>query len=140
LAIIEVSSANAPVPSVPLLGVHCSQTRTSLVLSLSLLLSARYWHPWKPFFLADAWVFGAIDPHSGSAPLMEIGRCIGSLVASGWKPQRTIKLFSWDGEEYGLLGSTTNALALSQEEAARVVAYYNVRSLCPSTHPALHCH
>lgn len=33
-------------------------------------------------------------------------RGLGKLIRKGWKPLRTIVLASWDGEEYGLIGST----------------------------------
>jgi len=54
----------------------------------------------------DAWTFGAVDPSSGSAAMLEVARGFGQLLKQGWKPRRTILLCSWDGEEYGLLGST----------------------------------
>jgi hypothetical protein len=43
---------------------------------------------------------GAVDPNSGTASMLEIARGLGALLASGWKPDRTIMLFSWDGEEF----------------------------------------
>jgi N-acetylated-alpha-linked acidic dipeptidase len=54
----------------------------------------------------DAWTYGAVDPNSGTASLLETARGLAAALASGWKPRRTILLASWDGEEYGLLGST----------------------------------
>jgi N-acetylated-alpha-linked acidic dipeptidase len=33
-------------------------------------------------------------------------RSFGEAVRQGWKPLRTIVFGSWDGEEYGLIGST----------------------------------
>ena len=54
----------------------------------------------------DAWVNGADDPISGAVSLMEVARGLGELVKGGWKPKRTIILALWDGEEWGLLGST----------------------------------
>mmetsp|Transcript_5792 Transcript_5792/g.10120 ORF Transcript_5792/g.10120 Transcript_5792/m.10120 type:complete len:705 (+) Transcript_5792:56-2170(+) len=54
----------------------------------------------------DAWVFGAADPNSGSSIILEVGRTLGELLKTGWKPKRTIVIGSWSGEEYGLLGST----------------------------------
>ncbi|KAI8140061.1 hypothetical protein BJV82DRAFT_624979 [Fennellomyces sp. T-0311] len=53
----------------------------------------------------DAWVFGAVDPSSGSAALLELAGTFGKLLKQGWKPARTIVLASWDAEEYGLIGS-----------------------------------
>lgn len=38
--------------------------------------------------------------------LNEVIRSFGEAVKKGWKPLRTIVFASWDGEEYGLLGST----------------------------------
>ena len=55
----------------------------------------------------DAWILGgAGDPNSGSAAMNEVVRAFGSALAKGWKPLRTIVFASWDGEEYGLVGST----------------------------------
>ncbi|KAJ5608838.1 hypothetical protein N7528_009405 [Penicillium herquei] len=55
----------------------------------------------------DAWgAGGAGDPNSGSAVLNEVVRSFGEALKSGWKPLRTIVFASWDGGEYGLLGST----------------------------------
>lgn len=55
----------------------------------------------------DAWIAGgAGDPNSGSAALNEVIRGFGAALSKGWKPLRTIVFASWDGEEYGLLGST----------------------------------
>ncbi|KAI5282460.1 hypothetical protein KEM54_002750, partial [Ascosphaera aggregata] len=55
----------------------------------------------------DAWVAGgAVDPNSGSATMNEVIRSFAEAVKQGWKPLRTIVFASWDGEEYGLLGST----------------------------------
>jgi N-acetylated-alpha-linked acidic dipeptidase len=55
----------------------------------------------------DAWIAGgAGDPNSGSAALNEVIRGFGEAIKKGWKPLRTIVFASWDGEEYGLIGST----------------------------------
>lgn len=55
----------------------------------------------------DAWIAGgAGDPNSGSAALNEVVRSFGVALGKGWKPLRTIVFASWDGEEYGLIGST----------------------------------
>ncbi len=54
----------------------------------------------------DAWVNGASDPVSGAAALMETARVLSVLRSQGWQPKRTIKLALWDGEEFGLIGST----------------------------------
>ncbi len=54
----------------------------------------------------DAWVYGGVDPSSGTATLLELARVFGELSRQGWKPRRTIVLGCWDAEEYTLTGST----------------------------------
>ncbi|KAG6615130.1 Glutamate carboxypeptidase [Phytophthora cinnamomi] len=76
----------------------------------------------------DAWVCGAIDPNSGSSTLLEIARGYGELLKQGWKPRRTLILGSWDGEEYGLLGSTEYAEDNAELLKKQAVAYVNVDS------------
>jgi N-acetylated-alpha-linked acidic dipeptidase len=73
----------------------------------------------------DAWVFGAADPGSGTAAMLETGRALGELVRSGWKPRRTIVMCHWDGEEPGLLGSTEWVEANRAELQAKAIAYIN---------------
>ena len=53
----------------------------------------------------DAWVFGAIDPSSGTCVLLEVIKAFGELMKQGWKPRRSILFASWGSEEYGLIGS-----------------------------------
>ena len=76
----------------------------------------------------DAWTFGAVDPNSGTTAMLEVGRGFGALLKKGWKPRRTIVLCSWDGEEYGLLGSTEWAEENAAELKEKAVAYLNVDS------------
>jgi N-acetylated-alpha-linked acidic dipeptidase len=73
----------------------------------------------------DAWVFGAADPGSGTAAMLETARSLGELVKSGWKPRRTIVICEWDGEEPGLIGSTEWVEANRAELQAKAVAYIN---------------
>jgi N-acetylated-alpha-linked acidic dipeptidase len=73
----------------------------------------------------DAWVYGAADPNSGTASLLETARALGELVRSGWKPRRTIVICNWDGEEPGLLGSTEWVEQHRAELQAKAVAYIN---------------
>jgi N-acetylated-alpha-linked acidic dipeptidase len=54
----------------------------------------------------DAWVYGAVDPNSGTAAMLETAHGFGELLKTGWKPKRTIVIGSWDAEEEGLIGST----------------------------------
>ena len=52
----------------------------------------------------DAWTYGAVDPNSGTAALLDIARRFALLMQSGWRPRRTIVLCSWDAEEFGMVG------------------------------------
>ncbi len=73
----------------------------------------------------DAWVYGAVDPNSGTTALLEAARGLGELLHAGWHPKRTIVLGSWDGEEQGLIGSTEWAEQHARE-LANAAAYCNV--------------
>lgn len=73
----------------------------------------------------DAWVYGAVDPNSGTAALLESVHGVGELLKSGWKPKRTIIFASWDGEEEGLMGSTEWA-EQHESELAAAPAYFNM--------------
>jgi N-acetylated-alpha-linked acidic dipeptidase len=74
----------------------------------------------------DAWVFGAVDPNSGTSAMLEVGRGLGQLLKSGWQPRRSIVLCSWDAEEYGLIGSTEWAEEFANELTQKAVAYLNL--------------
>lgn len=74
----------------------------------------------------DAWTFGAVDPNSGTTAMLEAARGFGQLLKNGWKPRRTIMLCSWDGEEYGLIGSTEWAEEYANELKEKAVAYLNM--------------
>ncbi|MEO8434014.1 MAG: M28 family metallopeptidase [Pyrinomonadaceae bacterium] len=76
----------------------------------------------------DAWTFGAVDPNSGTTAMLEVGRGLGQLLKSGWKPRRTILLGSWDGEEQGLIGSTEWVEENAAELKQKAVAYLNMDS------------
>lgn len=73
----------------------------------------------------DAWVYGAVDPNSGTAAMLESVHGIGDLLKSGWRPRRTMIFCSWDGEEQGMVGSTEwgEQHARELENAA---AYFNM--------------
>ena len=74
----------------------------------------------------DAWVFGGVDPSSGTAAMMELTRALGKLTKSGMRPRRTIIVCSWDGEEVGLTGSTEWGEQFASELRNKAVAYINV--------------
>jgi len=73
----------------------------------------------------DAWVYGAVDPNSGTAAMLESVHGVGELLKSGWKPKRTMIFASWDGEEEGLMGSTEWA-EQNESELANAPAYFNM--------------
>lgn len=70
----------------------------------------------------DAWVYGSLDPNSGTATLAEVGRAlVQTMNDTQWRPARefcfnnlpllvinknlgTIMFCNWDAEEYGLIG------------------------------------
>ena len=72
----------------------------------------------------DAWVFGAVDPSSGTAAMLETVHGLGELIKQGWRPKRRIVIGSWDAEEEGLMGSTEWA-EQHAGHLARAVAYFN---------------
>jgi N-acetylated-alpha-linked acidic dipeptidase len=72
----------------------------------------------------DAWVYGAVDPNSGTAAMLEAVHGLGDLLKQGWKPKRRIVICSWDAEEEGLMGSTEWA-EMHAKELAHAVAYFN---------------
>jgi N-acetylated-alpha-linked acidic dipeptidase len=76
----------------------------------------------------DAWVFGGVDPSSGTASMMELTRALGQMVKAGMRPRRTIVVCSWDGEEVGLTGSTEWGEQFADELKKKAVAYINVDS------------
>jgi N-acetylated-alpha-linked acidic dipeptidase len=73
----------------------------------------------------DAWVHGADDSLSGTSALMETARSLAQLVKDGWKPKRTVMLAIWDGEEFGLMGSTEWCEEHAVELNNKLVAYIN---------------
>ncbi len=73
----------------------------------------------------DAWDAGASDPISGAVTVLETARSLAKLKSEGWKPRRTIKIALWDGEEFGLLGSTEWAEKHADELERKAVMYLN---------------
>uniref|UniRef100_A0A0D3ETU0 Aminopeptidase NAALADL1 n=1 Tax=Oryza barthii TaxID=65489 RepID=A0A0D3ETU0_9ORYZ len=74
----------------------------------------------------DAWTFGASDPNSGTAAMIELAQRLSVLQKQGWRPRRTIIFCSWDAEEYGLTGSTEWVEENREMLSSRAVAYLNV--------------
>ena len=85
-------------------------------------------YPGDPVILGnhrDAWVFGAVDPNSGTAAMLEAIHGLGDLLKHGWRPKRTILFCSWDAEEEGLIGST-EWVEQHEQMLQNAVAYFNV--------------
>ena len=74
----------------------------------------------------DAWVYGGVDPSSGTASLMELARSLGALARQGVRPKRTIVFANWDAEEFTLTSSTEWGEQHARELGVRAVAYLNV--------------
>jgi N-acetylated-alpha-linked acidic dipeptidase len=74
----------------------------------------------------DAWVYGAVDPSSGTASMLELTRNLGEMLKRGIRPKRTLVICSWDGEEYALTGSTEWGEEFADELKQKAVAYLNV--------------
>ncbi len=91
----------------------------------------------------DAWVYGAADPISGTTVMLETAKVLSNLTHKGWIPHRKILFTFWDGEEYGMFGSTAwvkKNLPLLEN----AVAYVNVdtafrsRDFSPYLSPGLY--
>ena len=74
----------------------------------------------------DAWVFGAVDPSSGTATQMELARALGAQAKAGTRPKRTIVFASWDAEEWHLTGSTEWGEQFADDLRRNAIAYLNV--------------
>jgi len=81
----------------------------------------------------DAWTYGAVDPSSGTAATMEVCRVLGQAYRDGWRPRRTLTYASWDGEEYGLVGSTEYAEQFGGQLQKEVALMLNVDSAVSGT-------
>ncbi|HMF92208.1 MAG TPA: M28 family metallopeptidase [Candidatus Angelobacter sp.] len=73
----------------------------------------------------DAWVYGAVDPNSGTAAMLETVHGLGELLKQGWRPDRTVVFGSWDAEEEGLIGSTEWG-EQNEKALGNAVAYFNL--------------
>jgi len=73
----------------------------------------------------DAWVYGAVDPNSGTAAMLETVAGVKELLRLGWKPERTLIFASWDAEEEGLIGSTEWG-EQHDRDLSHAAAYFNL--------------
>jgi N-acetylated-alpha-linked acidic dipeptidase len=76
----------------------------------------------------DAWIFGGLDPSSGTACLMELARAFGEAKKAGFRPRRSIYFANWDAEEFTLTGSTEWGEENRDWLEKGLVAYLNVDS------------
>ena len=76
----------------------------------------------------DAWVYGGVDPSSGTASMMELARSLGALARQGARPKRTIVFANWDAEEFTLTSSTEWGEQHAADLREHAVAYLNVDS------------
>ncbi|KAF1932793.1 Zn-dependent exopeptidase [Didymella exigua CBS 183.55] len=74
----------------------------------------------------DSFCFGAADPGSGTAIMLEVVRVLGDLRAQGWRPMRTIEFASWDAGEYNHAGSTEHVEANADSLRENALAYINI--------------
>lgn len=73
----------------------------------------------------DAWGFGATDPNSGTAMLLNLAESLGQMYQNGWQPKRSIMIAHWDAEEFMLIGSSEWVEQLRDELNANAVMYLN---------------
>ncbi len=76
----------------------------------------------------DAWIYGGVDPSSGTASMMDLARSLGALVRAGVRPKRTIVFASWDAEEFTLTSSTEWGEQNEADLRDHAIAYLNVDS------------
>ncbi|KAI9513246.1 Zn-dependent exopeptidase [Russula earlei] len=125
---LPISWANAKVLLEEIEGKNRT-LKPRLHLSGTLLVSSLGISRMKSYLFGnhrDAWVLGAADPSSGTVAVHELVRGLGALLKEDWKPLRTIVIASWDGEEYGLIGSTEWGEDFAEWIQKHVVAYINL--------------
>ncbi|KAJ0406047.1 hypothetical protein P43SY_010103 [Pythium insidiosum] len=86
----------------------------------------------------DALYAGASSPGSGNVVFIELLRAVGDLLTNGWVPHRTLLLASFDGEQYGSVGSSEWIDRHFSHLGGRGVAYLHLRDVVRGA-GALHC-
>jgi N-acetylated-alpha-linked acidic dipeptidase len=81
----------------------------------------------------DAWVYGVTDNGSGVSVVLEAARALGYLYRSGWRPQFSIVIVGFDGEEIGEVGSNAYVAMHRSELANGCVAYINADEIATGT-------
>ena len=74
----------------------------------------------------DAWGYGAVDPGTGTAPILEIARVLGQKMKEGWRPRRSIVLANWGAEESMVMGSNEWVVDKVHKLTNRAAAYLNM--------------
>ncbi|KAB7505312.1 Glutamate carboxypeptidase 2, partial [Armadillidium nasatum] len=75
----------------------------------------------------DAWIFGAVDPSSASAVMLELTRVLTEYRReTGWSPRRSLVFCSWGSEEYGLVGSQEWVEQFQKQLSNRGIVYLNL--------------
>jgi len=77
----------------------------------------------------DAWVYGASDPGSGTAVVLETAEALAQLKKENWEPERNVNFVFWDAEEYGLIGSSSWVNAHLREIRSQVAAHFYIDSV-----------
>ncbi|GLD99484.1 hypothetical protein PINS_up008203 [Pythium insidiosum] len=86
----------------------------------------------------DALYAGAASTGSGNVVFIELLRAVGDLLTNGWVPHRTLLLASFDGEQYGSVGSSEWIDRHFSHLGGRGVAYLHLRDVVRGA-GALHC-
>ncbi|KAH8168473.1 transferrin receptor-like dimerization domain-containing protein [Sarocladium implicatum] len=74
----------------------------------------------------DSWSFGASNPHTGTAIMVELARVFGDLLEKGWRPLRTIEFMSWDAQSQNMVGSTEYVESNLENVRENAYAYINL--------------
>jgi N-acetylated-alpha-linked acidic dipeptidase len=77
----------------------------------------------------DALNAGAVSPGSGNAVFIEMLRAIGDLLTNGWVPHRTLLFASFDGEQFGSVGSSEWIDRHFSHLGGRGVVYLHLRDV-----------
>ncbi len=77
----------------------------------------------------DAWVYGASDPGSGTAVVLETAEALAQFKKENWEPERNVTFVFWDGEEYGLIGSSSWVNAHLREIRSQIAAHFYIDSV-----------
>ena len=82
----------------------------------------------------DSWSFGASNPHTGTAIMVELARVFGDLLERGWRPLRTIEFMSWDAQSQNLVGSTEYVENNLENVRENAYAYINLDAAVTGAH------